>query len=95
MAPDDQECEVVFRGAIVCPGCREAGECRNELGSDFSWKPPPFEYEYDRLPIDLLNGTDKLRHWAERGGTFAELEKLESATLGEYLNRREDCLLYR
>lgn len=31
------------------------------LGTEFSWRQPPFEYVDHLLPIDLLNGTDRFR----------------------------------
>ena len=30
-------------------------------GEDFQWKQPPYEYEFERLPIDLILGNDELR----------------------------------
>jgi len=34
---------------------------------DFSWKQPPYEYEYQRMPIDLLIGDKGLRQRLESG----------------------------
>src|SRR5438876_7505958 len=34
---------------------------------EFRWKDPPYEYEYDRNPFDLIAGTDKVREAIERG----------------------------
>ncbi len=31
------------------------------LASDFDWRPPPYEYETEKMPIDILWGSDKLR----------------------------------
>lgn len=66
-----------------------------ELGDGFAWKEPPFEYDYERLPIDLLNGSDLLRGWVERQGSREELLELGQLGHGEYLARREEVLLYR
>jgi len=33
----------------------------------FSWKQPPYEYETEKMPIDILAGTDRLRRDIERG----------------------------
>ena len=30
-------------------------------GDSFRWKEPPYEYEYEKLPIDLIFGDDKVR----------------------------------
>jgi len=37
----------------------------------FGWRPPPYEYERDKLPIDILAGSDALRRQIE-GGTAPE-----------------------
>ncbi|WP_136466448.1 DUF1343 domain-containing protein [Flagellimonas onchidii] len=36
------------------------------LGDDFKWKNPPYEYNYTQKPIDVINGTDKIRNWIEQ-----------------------------
>jgi uncharacterized protein YbbC (DUF1343 family) len=62
---------------------------------DFRWKEPPYEYEYDRLPIDLILGDSSLR---ESLGGSVGLNSLQSsweAELSEYLEWREPFLLYR
>jgi uncharacterized protein YbbC (DUF1343 family) len=41
---------------------------------DFSWRQPPYEYETEKLPIDILAGTDKLRKDIEKG---EKLDKME------------------
>jgi len=64
-------------------------------GMDFRWKEPPYEYEYERLPIDLILGDSSLRKQLE---VFADLESLQSSWEGElteYLDWREPFLLYR
>jgi uncharacterized protein YbbC (DUF1343 family) len=33
---------------------------------DFQWKPPPYEYEFERLPIDLIIGDRTVRERIER-----------------------------
>ncbi len=33
--------------------------------NDFSWKKPPYEYEFERLPIDLIIGDTKVRNHLE------------------------------
>ena len=63
-------------------------------GQWFSWKQPPYEYEWDRLPIDLINGTDKIRQWVEAKGSVEELDALESQNKEEYLAQRKEILLY-
>lgn len=34
---------------------------------DFAWRQPPYEYEREKMPIDILAGTDRLRRDIENG----------------------------
>ena len=34
---------------------------------EFAWKQPPYEYEPDKLPIDILAGGDRWRNEVEAG----------------------------
>jgi uncharacterized protein YbbC (DUF1343 family) len=69
-------------------------EFRRELGADFEWKKPPYEYEFEKMPIDLINGTDHLRRWVEDEGPMVLLEKEEAQGMKNYLNQRKEILLY-
>jgi uncharacterized protein YbbC (DUF1343 family) len=40
----------------------------------FAWKQPPYEYETEKMPIDILAGTDRLRRDIEKG---RELDRME------------------
>jgi uncharacterized protein YbbC (DUF1343 family) len=41
----------------------------------FAWKKPPYEYEMQKMPIDILAGTDRLRKDIERGATLEKMEE--------------------
>lgn len=71
--------------------CREF---RNELGADFKWQEAPYEYEYDKLAIDLINGTSKVREWVERNGSLKDLIDIEQVGYDKYQIMREKSLLY-
>ncbi len=71
--------------------CREF---YHHLGAEFKWKQPPYEYEYDRMPIDLINGTDKLRLWVEKNGSRTEYEKIMQEGQGTFLDHRAQSLIY-
>ncbi|GAB4250192.1 exo-beta-N-acetylmuramidase NamZ family protein [Deferrisoma sp.] len=47
-----------------------------DLASDrgFGWRPPPYEYETERLPIHLLLGSERLREAIEAGADPREME---------------------
>ena len=42
---------------------------------EFRWKEPPYEYEYDRLPMDLILGSRDVRRALEKGTSLEILEK--------------------
>lgn len=67
-------------------------ELYQSLGHDFVWRTPPFEYNYTQLPIDIINGTNKLRHWVERNGYMEELDGLEDLT--EFKHRSNEIKIY-
>ena len=53
-------------------------EFYHHLGGDFEWKTPPYEYNYNQKPIDIINGTDKLRHWIENNDSIEMLDTYEN-----------------
>ncbi|WP_420580508.1 exo-beta-N-acetylmuramidase NamZ domain-containing protein [Reichenbachiella sp.] len=75
-------------GQIMCR------EFYHHLGRDFQWKQPPYEYEEELLPIDILNGTDKVRRWVESNGSMNELNSIETDGIAEYLDKRAEVLIY-
>jgi len=60
----------------------------------FSWLDPPYEYEREKLPIDILIGSGSVRHMVERGQEIEEIESGWKQQLEEYREKREPCLLY-
>jgi uncharacterized protein YbbC (DUF1343 family) len=64
-------------------------------GDCFAWLPPPYEYEWDQLPIDILLGDGALRGKIEGGEDMNQLEAGWEKELTEYRDRSMDCLLYQ
>ncbi|MBU4448250.1 MAG: DUF1343 domain-containing protein, partial [Proteobacteria bacterium] len=60
----------------------------------FVWRQPPYEYENERLPIDLLTGDDLIRQGLENGLTVAELESAWQEDLAGFMEVRREFLLY-
>ncbi|HUK41847.1 MAG TPA: DUF1343 domain-containing protein [Candidatus Acidoferrales bacterium] len=73
-----------------------AFKCLRLLRPDYDlWRDFPYEYEYGRLAIDLINGGDFLRRWVDDpAATPADLESLASADEAYWLKERESVLLY-
>ena len=66
-----------------------------EMGADqFQWKTPPYEYEYDKLPFDILCGTDQIRRQIEDGRALNEIEHFWETDLQSFRKIRESYLLY-
>jgi len=61
---------------------------------EFAWRPPPYEYETERLPFDLLTGDAAIREALEAGVAVAEMEASWQGELREFLDRRRPYLLY-
>ena len=60
------------------------------------WRDFPYEYERDRLAIDLINGSELLRHWVDDpAATAADLDALAQPDEASWLQEREAFLLYR
>jgi uncharacterized protein YbbC (DUF1343 family) len=60
------------------------------------WRDFPYEYEIDRLAIDLINGSDLLRQWVdEPAATPHDLEALAGADEAAWIAEREAVLRYR
>lgn len=60
----------------------------------FKYKQPPYEYEYERLPMDLIIGDKEVRKQLEAGEPILELEKEWSKGLKEYDMLRANYFLY-
>ncbi len=60
----------------------------------FAWRQPPYEYEKERLPFDLLTGDAAIRLGLERGLTVAELAAAWQEDLRRFMAARREFLLY-
>lgn len=61
---------------------------------DFALKEPPYEYEYQRLPMDLILGDQALRARLLAGEAVMALEGEWAAELAAFRRRRQPYLLY-
>lgn len=63
-------------------------------GDHFRWKDPPYEYEYDRNPFDLIAGTSRVREAIERGDSLNSIRESWRAELPAFARLRDGFLLY-
>jgi uncharacterized protein YbbC (DUF1343 family) len=61
---------------------------------DFAWRQPPYEYETESLPIDLLTGDAAIREGLDQGTPALDLEAAWQKELGEFLDVWWDFLIY-
>ncbi|RPJ86506.1 MAG: DUF1343 domain-containing protein [Acidobacteria bacterium] len=61
---------------------------------EFRWKEPPYEYEYDKLPIDILLGNGKIREEIEQGESVEQIEAGWEEELEAFGRKRRRYLLY-
>ena len=60
----------------------------------FAYKDPPYEYEYERLPMDLILGDRKVRTAIEQGINIIELERQWDDELKNFKERCQSVFLY-
>jgi len=59
------------------------------------WRDFPYEYEHDRLAIDLINGSDLLRRWVDDpAATAADLDALAVPDEEAWREERQTVMLY-
>jgi len=61
---------------------------------DFEWKQPPYEYVYDKLPFDVINGSSVIREQIEAATSVVEIENAWQSDLNDFARLREQYLLY-
>ncbi len=78
----------VETGVALTRACRDAGPDR------FAWRDPPYQYEHEKLPFDILAGSSELREQIERGMTAREIARSWQFAVDEFRRIRERFLLY-
>lgn len=61
---------------------------------DFGYKEPPYEYEFEKLPMDLIIGDQEIRRQLEQGVAPAVLEEQWLPEAEAFMEKRKRCLLY-
>jgi len=61
---------------------------------NFEWKNPPYEYEYEKLPIDLILGNSALRLAIQEGEELLEIQKIWLSECEDFNEFRKPYLLY-
>jgi len=70
-------------------------EAHKHCRGNFGWKKPPYEYEYEKMPFDILVGNNWLRKMIERDDTVSDMETRWSSELQEFLPTVSENYLYK
>lgn len=81
-----------FRGLVFIAALLKA--MKDTYSEEFSWKDPPYEYEYERLPIDIVTGDATLRECVDNDSDLSDLLRIWEMEQEEYLKWRRPYLLY-
>jgi uncharacterized protein YbbC (DUF1343 family) len=77
--------------AIACAKYRAPNE--------FAWLSPPYEYETEKMPIDILHGSSKMREYIdsidEKAPKLSDIRAVSKVDLASWRGRMANFLLYR
>jgi uncharacterized protein YbbC (DUF1343 family) len=62
--------------------------------NDFDWKQPPYEYVFDKLPFDVINGSANVCEQIMSGASVADIEAGWREPLEDFAELRNPYLLY-
>jgi uncharacterized protein YbbC (DUF1343 family) len=62
--------------------------------NQFAWRPPPYEYEHDKLPIDILAGSSELREQIEAGMSARDIAQSWESSVADFQRVRKRFLMY-
>jgi uncharacterized protein YbbC (DUF1343 family) len=78
----------------VLTGLAVIDELRAADPASFAWKPPPYEYEHDKQPIDVIAGATWFREAIDAGERAEALVRRWDGTAAAFRERRQRALLY-
>jgi uncharacterized protein YbbC (DUF1343 family) len=69
-------------------------EFRRQAPDKAMWRDPPYEYEHEKLPIDILYGSDRLRRAIDAGQDAATVTAEWPRDEEAFRTLRKKFLLY-
>jgi uncharacterized protein YbbC (DUF1343 family) len=85
---DRQTFQPVLAAVLLTEMFRRAGPGR------FAWRDPPYEYEHEKLPIDILAGSSDLRERIEAGERAEDIARSWEPAVQQFDAVRQRFLLY-
>ena len=68
--------------------------CRAAAPDAFAWREPPYEYEHERMPMDILSGSEALRRSLDAGRAAADIASDWEPAVAAFEPIRRRYLLY-
>ena len=62
--------------------------------SQFAWRAPPYQYEHEKLPIDILAGSSELREQIDGGMPARDIARSWESSVAEFGRVRKPFLMY-
>lgn len=81
-----------FRSVITAVAVLKA--IKKRYPDDFKWKDPPYEYEYEKMPIDILSGGKRIREFVENDTPVKEIMDEWQIEEDAFRRRRKEFLFY-
>jgi uncharacterized protein YbbC (DUF1343 family) len=78
----------------VLTGVALAGLFHRTDPARFAWRQPPYEYEHDKMPIDILAGSDRLRRQIESDVPAIDIAAGWREDENAFRTQREPFLMY-
>src|SRR6266853_1894705 len=78
----------------VEPGVALLAASRTADSDRFKWRDPPYEYERDKEPIDILAGSSELREQIEAGVSAPDIARSWKPAVDAFSKTREQFLIY-
>ena len=85
---DRQAFTPVETGVALIAAFRAAGPDR------FAWRDPPYEYEHEKMPIDILAGSSELREQIESGVSARDIARSWKPAIDAFSKTRDRFLIY-
>ncbi|MEQ1869663.1 MAG: DUF1343 domain-containing protein [Vicinamibacterales bacterium] len=85
---DRERFRPVLAGILLAEAFRNAGS------GAFRWREPPYEYEHEKLPFDILAGTTETREQIEAGVAAEDIARSWERAVAPFMNLRKRFLLY-
>jgi uncharacterized protein YbbC (DUF1343 family) len=78
----------------VIAGAALIRECYGLAPDQFAWREGPYEYEHEKMPIDILAGSPELREQVEAQAPVTDIAESWTTGVAEFSALRLPYLLY-